>query len=241
MDVEGGELRHRAEVSEQQDLRERRGCSDLEGEVEELLDARPAAHDHRVARHARPGHRLVAIRGDVDGQAHLLQHEHNRQRGVLIVEQDERAARRPVAGLRRVGHVGIPPTWLSAAPSAASTSGPRGDQRAPAGGCYDAAMWRLLRMHPARLLTTPEARVIERSNGRSVVAIDGLVCAVCAARTRAALSQVRGVSTWWRSTSGAASRRSSTDPRPRTARHPTTPRCSARSREWSWPPACAAG
>ena len=48
-------------------------------------------------------------------------------------------------------------------------------------------------MHPARVLTAPEARVIERSNGRSVVAIDGLVCALCAARTRVALFQVRGV------------------------------------------------
>ena len=64
------------------------------------------------------------------------------------------------------------------------------------GRLYDAAMWRLPRLHGlhlARVLTAPDARVIERSNGRSVVAIDGLVCAFCAARTRRALSGVRGV------------------------------------------------
>ena len=64
------------------------------------------------------------------------------------------------------------------------------------GRLYDAAMWRLPRLqglHLARVLTAPDARVIERSNGRSVVAIDGLVCAFCAARTRRALSGVRGV------------------------------------------------
>ena len=60
-------------------------------------------------------------------------------------------------------------------------------------------MWRLprpyplLRLYPARLLTAPRARVIARSRGRSLVAIDGLVCGVCAARTRRALSRVCGV------------------------------------------------
>jgi len=61
------------------------------------------------------------------------------------------------------------------------------------GGCYDAVMWRPYRLYPARLLTAPEARVIGRSSGRSLVAIDGLVCGVCAARTGRALARMRGV------------------------------------------------
>jgi copper chaperone CopZ len=48
-------------------------------------------------------------------------------------------------------------------------------------------------LHPARLLTSPEARVLDRREGRTTIAVDGLVCGVCAARTRRALAGIDGV------------------------------------------------
>ena len=50
-----------------------------------------------------------------------------------------------------------------------------------------------LRLHLSRLLATPEVRVIERGDGRSLVAVDGLVCGACAGRASRALAGVEGV------------------------------------------------
>ena len=48
-------------------------------------------------------------------------------------------------------------------------------------------------VYPARLLAVPSVRVISRGECYATVAIDGLVCSWCAARTQAALSGVPGV------------------------------------------------
>ena len=50
-----------------------------------------------------------------------------------------------------------------------------------------------LRLHLSRLLTAPEVRVIERGEGRSLIAVDGLVCGACAGRASRALAGVEGV------------------------------------------------
>ena len=54
-----------------------------------------------------------------------------------------------------------------------------------------------LHIHPSRLWTAPEIRTIERildgSPGCTTFAIDGLVCGLCADRTRDALTGVGGV------------------------------------------------
>ncbi len=54
-------------------------------------------------------------------------------------------------------------------------------------------MMRRLRIHPRRLLTAPRLRVSSGDERRSVLAIDGLVCGVCASRTERALRSVPGV------------------------------------------------
>ena len=50
-----------------------------------------------------------------------------------------------------------------------------------------------LRIHPRRLAVAPALRVIERSGTTTRVALEGLVCGVCAGRTRSALAAVHGV------------------------------------------------
>ena len=50
-----------------------------------------------------------------------------------------------------------------------------------------------LRLYLSRLLTVPAVRVIERGEGRSLVAVDGLVCETCADRASRALADVEGV------------------------------------------------
>ena len=78
-----------------------------------------------------------------------------------------------------------------AARSAASDGSARGQRPH---GCYHAAMKpRLPRIHPSRLLTAPTLRPVARDEGRTTLAVDGLVCGLCAARTRAALAGVEGV------------------------------------------------
>ena len=52
---------------------------------------------------------------------------------------------------------------------------------------------RLLQIHPRRLLTAPSLRVTAQCARRSELAIDGLVCGVCASRTERALRSVPGV------------------------------------------------
>ena len=52
---------------------------------------------------------------------------------------------------------------------------------------------RLPSLHLSRLLTAPAVRPLARGEGRAVVAIDGLVCGLCAARARRALAGVEGV------------------------------------------------
>lgn len=53
--------------------------------------------------------------------------------------------------------------------------------------------WSLLRIRPSRLRRLPRLRTIERGEGYTTLAVDGLVCGMCAARTRSALSDVEGV------------------------------------------------
>ena len=65
------------------------------------------------------------------------------------------------------------------------------------------AMPHALRLYPSRLLTAPDARLLDapgdreaRGDGggeRAAVALDGLVCGLCAARARRALAAVEGV------------------------------------------------
>ena len=47
--------------------------------------------------------------------------------------------------------------------------------------------------YPLRLLRAPALRIVSRSPGVTVLAVDGLVCRLCAARTRVALAAVPGV------------------------------------------------
>ena len=48
-------------------------------------------------------------------------------------------------------------------------------------------------LHPWRLLTAPRLRVVQERDGRSEIAIEGLVCGLCARRTERALSVLPGV------------------------------------------------
>ena len=50
-----------------------------------------------------------------------------------------------------------------------------------------------IQLHLRRLLTAPRLRVSSRGKGGSDLAIDGLVCGVCASRTERALRSVPGV------------------------------------------------
>ena len=54
-------------------------------------------------------------------------------------------------------------------------------------------MMRRLHLHPRRLLTAPRLRVSSEGERSSELAIDGLVCGVCATRTARALRSVPGV------------------------------------------------
>lgn len=53
--------------------------------------------------------------------------------------------------------------------------------------------WSALHIHPSRLRTAPGLRTIERGEGYTTFAVDGLVCGMCASRTRSALAGVEGV------------------------------------------------
>ena len=53
--------------------------------------------------------------------------------------------------------------------------------------------WRALHIHPSRLRTAPAVRAIERGDGSTTFAVDGLVCGLCAARTHTALAGIEGV------------------------------------------------
>ncbi|MYE31388.1 MAG: cation transporter [Chloroflexi bacterium] len=53
--------------------------------------------------------------------------------------------------------------------------------------------WSALQIHPSRLRTAPGLRTIERGEGYTTFAVDGLVCGMCAARTRSALSDIESV------------------------------------------------
>lgn len=62
------------------------------------------------------------------------------------------------------------------------------------GGWYDDGMkWGALHIHPSRLRTAPALRTIESADGSTMLAVDGLVCGMCAARTQSALSDIEGV------------------------------------------------
>ena len=54
-------------------------------------------------------------------------------------------------------------------------------------------MMRRIAIHPRRLLTAPRLRVTAQGARRSELAIEGLVCGVCASRTERALRRVPGV------------------------------------------------
>ena len=54
-------------------------------------------------------------------------------------------------------------------------------------------MMRRIAIHPRRLLTAPRLRVTSEDEGRSKLAIAGLVCGVCASRTERALRDIPGV------------------------------------------------
>lgn len=51
----------------------------------------------------------------------------------------------------------------------------------------------LLTVHLRRLRTMPALRVLARADASTQFAVEGLVCGVCAARTRSALAAVPGV------------------------------------------------
>ena len=53
--------------------------------------------------------------------------------------------------------------------------------------------WSALHIRPRRLWTAPEVRTIERGDNSTTFAVDGLVCSLCADRTRDALANVEGV------------------------------------------------
>ena len=48
-------------------------------------------------------------------------------------------------------------------------------------------------VHPARLLVAPSIRVVTRDDHRATIAVDGLVCSWCAARTQTVLNAMPGV------------------------------------------------
>ena len=54
-------------------------------------------------------------------------------------------------------------------------------------------MMRRIRLHLRRLLTAPRLRVSSRGERGTDLAIDGLVCGVCASRTERALRSIPGV------------------------------------------------
>ena len=54
-------------------------------------------------------------------------------------------------------------------------------------------MMRRIQLHPRRLLTAPRLRVTSKGAWRSELAIDGLVCGVCASRTERALRSIPGI------------------------------------------------
>ena len=49
-----------------------------------------------------------------------------------------------------------------------------------------------VRLYPRRLLRAPALRPLERTPTRSLFAVEGLVCGLCAARTQRALAAVEG-------------------------------------------------
>ncbi|MYD66203.1 MAG: heavy-metal-associated domain-containing protein [Chloroflexi bacterium] len=53
--------------------------------------------------------------------------------------------------------------------------------------------WSALHVHPSRLRTAPALRALERRDGSTTFAVDGLVCGLCAARTQQAIEGVEGV------------------------------------------------
>ena len=53
--------------------------------------------------------------------------------------------------------------------------------------------WSALHVRPSRLRTAPTLRAVERGDGSTTFAVDGLVCGLCATRTRSALSDIEGV------------------------------------------------
>lgn len=55
------------------------------------------------------------------------------------------------------------------------------------------SLLRLLRMHPSRLASAPRLRALTTEGATLRLAVDGLVCGVCAARTASALRSVPGV------------------------------------------------
>ncbi len=60
--------------------------------------------------------------------------------------------------------------------------------------CYHfSTMLHWLRLHPRRLLSAPRVEVTSVAAGAAQVTVHGLVCGVCALRTRAALESVAGV------------------------------------------------
>jgi copper chaperone CopZ len=61
------------------------------------------------------------------------------------------------------------------------------------GGGTIGAVTGLLTVHAGRLRTMPALRVLARERASTRVAVDGLVCGVCAARTHSALARVAGV------------------------------------------------
>ena len=68
------------------------GIAQADHELRGLRPLLAAAHDDRVVGARRPLQGGLAVGGDVDGQDHLLQHEHCGERCAVVVEGDERAA-----------------------------------------------------------------------------------------------------------------------------------------------------
>lgn len=55
------------------------------------------------------------------------------------------------------------------------------------------SLLRLVRVHPSRLASAPRLRVLAAEGATLRLAVDGLVCGVCAARTASVLRSVPGV------------------------------------------------
>ena len=67
------------------------------------------ADDEAVAGLLGPVDGAIAVDGDIDGQAHLLQHEHGGQSGTLTLQRDQRAAVHSESRHRiGVAHQGFP-------------------------------------------------------------------------------------------------------------------------------------